>query len=128
MAIHEEVAKEISKSKIKKVGVLGTKVTVGNNFYKKALDKYHIEYVGLDEKDEDKLSDIIFNEILPGKERKDMPKIILEYVKKVKDKGCDAVVLACTEMPLFISQKDTNIKLLSSTDILAKSTVKKIFE
>lgn len=39
LAIHEEVVKEISESKIKKVGILGTKTTVYNNFYQNELKK-----------------------------------------------------------------------------------------
>ncbi len=127
VAIHEEVAKKISKDKLRKVAILGTKATTKNNFYNKELKKYEIECIGLEEKNEDNLSDIIFDEILPGKNEKNMKKIILDYISKIQDSECEGIVLACTELPIFVSSKDTKRKLYSSTDILAESCVKKIF-
>lgn len=128
VAIHEEVVKEISKSKIKKVGILGTKTTIYNGFYQKELGKENIDFEILSGEEEDRLNSLIFESMLKGKDHEEMHNLLLESVMYFSEKDCDGVILACTELPLFVKQKETDIRLFSSTHILAKSVFEKAFE
>jgi aspartate racemase len=128
LAIHEEVVKEISKSKVKKVGILGTKITVYNNFYQKELEKNNIDFEILTEQEEDKLNSLIFDKMLHGKNYDEMHKLLVKDIQLLRNKGCDGIILACTELPLFIKQKDVDVKLFASTNILAKSVFEKAFK
>lgn len=120
-AIHEEVVKEVLKTKIKKVGILGTKTTVQSNFYQKELEKNFINFEILDEDEEEKLDSLIFEKMLHGKDYADMKTILNSDIQIFKQRGCEGVILACTELPLFVEQKDSDIQIFSSTHILARS-------
>ena len=128
LAIHEEVVKEISKSKIKKIGILGTKTTVYNNFYQNELEKNNIDFEILSEQEEEKLNSLIFDKMLHGKDYDEMHKLLVKDIQLLKNKGCDGIILACTELPLFIKQEDVDVKLFASTNILAKSVFEKAFK
>ena len=73
------------------------------------------------------LDHCIFQEILHGRGNQKMKTLLLNGVNYLAAQGCEAVVLACTELPLFISQADTEIPLFSSTEILAKVVVEECF-
>ena len=127
IAIHEEVVKEVCKPQIRKIGILGTKTTVYNNFYQDELRDYNIVSEILDEKNEDKLHSLIFNKILLGKNHDEILHHLLSFIGLLKNKGCQGIILACTELPGFIKQKNTDVQIFSSTEILAKSVFENVF-
>ena len=127
LAIHEEVCKNISLSHMTRVGILGTKTTVYNNFYQKELDTYGIAHEILDEENETELNAMIFNKMIHGKNYFEMQELIKKHIDILSQRGCDAIVLACTELPLFISQDAVPVKLFASTTILASSVVQMVF-
>ncbi len=128
LAIHEEVCKKVKESNGKKVGILGTETTVYGNFYHDELNKLGVSYEVLDKKEEDILNKLIFEKMLYGKNYDEMRDLLLRQIGLFEKKGCDGVILACSELPLFISQEGVNLKLFPSTNILAESVYKKIFE
>ncbi len=128
IAIHEEVVKEIVSLNVKKVGILSTKTTVGAHFYQDELRKHHVGFETLCDADEEKLDSLIWSKMLHGKELESMRVLLKKYVAQFKRHGCDGVILACTELPLFISQEDVDVRLFSSTHILARSVVERVFE
>lgn len=122
--IAEATAKEIIKKEMKKVGLIGTKFTMEQDFYKKVFkDKFNIDTVIPDENERKIIHDIIYNELCKG--------IINEvskekYIKIINDlalKGAEGVVLGCTEIPLLINQEDVNIPVFDTTKIHAISAV-----
>ncbi len=127
LAIHEEVCKEVAKTDIKKIGILGTKTTVANRFYQEELSKYEIDVAILPQAQEAALDAVIFEEILYGRGEGKMKKLIIEAIDHLRQQACEGVILACTELPLFASQADTDMPLFSSTDILAKTVVNSCF-
>jgi len=128
LAIHEEVVKEVSKSSIKKVGILGTKITLEGKVYQKELEKNNISFELIRGESEEKMNTLIFNKMLQGKNYNEMHDLLLKHIESLKERGCDGVILACTELPLFINQDEVDIKLFPSTNILARSAFEKIFE
>ena len=126
-AIHEEVCSEVASSSIKKVGILGTKTTVDNCFYQNELAKYGISSVVLPKSSEDAFDRFIFEEMLRGRSMGMMKKLIMEGIDYMVQQGCEGVILACTELPIFVTQNETDIPLFSSTDILARSVVRECF-
>lgn len=127
LSIYEEVCKEIALLQYRKVGVLGTKTTLNSQFYQSELQSYGIAYEVLPEQDLEILDHCIFQEILHGHGNDKMKILLLEGVDYLASRGCEAVVLACTELPLFITQADTEVPLFSSTEILAKVVVEECF-
>ena len=127
MAIYEEVCKEIDQTNIKKIGILGTKTTVDHCFYQKELLKFGITAAVLPPAMETAFDTFIFEEMLHGRGTGTMKNLILAGIEHLKDQGCEGIVLACTELPLFIDQEDVDIPLFSSTKILAQAVVQECF-
>lgn len=127
LSICEVVCKAISSTSIKKVGILGTKTTMDNCFYQQELSRMGIEYVTLPAARETTLDKLIFEKVLYGREQVKMRALILESIQYLQNQGCEGVILACTELPLFVKQEDTEMPLFLSTQILAEAVVEACF-
>lgn len=127
LSIYEEVCKEVALSQYRKVGILGTQTTIQNEFYQRELQTYGIQYTLLPAHETKTLDHCLFTEILQGSGNQRMKQLLLNGVDWLSQNGCEAIILACTELPLFIRQTDTDVPLLSSTEILAKTVVEECF-
>ena len=122
--IADATGKKIIEKGLQKVGLLGTKFTMEEDFYKKVLkEKYNIDVVIPDEKEREIIHDIIFQELCKGVinevSKEKYKKIIYNLVLK----GAEGVVLGCTEIPLLLKQEDVNIPIFDTTTIHAISAV-----
>ncbi len=125
LAIQEEVIKKIRQDELRKVGILGTKITVDSQIYKQELDKYGIESCWLPDSTVDAFNHLIFKEMLRGSSYDLMHLRLKEYADLLVAHGCEGIILGCTEFPLFISQLDVPVPLYASTQILAESVFSK---
>ena len=123
LSIYEEVCKEVSRSSMKKVGILGTKTTVDNCFYQEELARYGIDHVILPPAREAAFDAFIFDEMLYGRGEGTMKRLILDGIRYLEEQGCEGVIMACTELPLFVTQMDTDMPLFMSTQVLAQVVV-----
>jgi len=122
--IAEEVAKDASRRGFKHLGILGTKYLIESEVYPSRLEKYNIKYTIPDEDERNKINDIILNELVYGKFLEESRKYLQKIIDEFKDKGCDAVVLGCTELPLIINDEVSSLPILDSTRILAVAALK----
>ena len=53
---------------------------------------------------------------------------LTEVIRALKDEGCDAVVLGCTEIPLLMSHEQSPLPMLDSTRLLAMAALRKAVE
>lgn len=127
LSIYEEVCKEIALAQHRKVGILGTCTTIRSQFYQRELATYGIAYTLLPEEAMIQLDQCIFQEILHGSGTQRMKQLLLNGIQHLADQGCEAVVLGCTEFPLFVRQADTDVPLFSSTELLARTVVEECF-
>ncbi len=123
ISITETVAKECESKKYKKVGVLGTKYTMQGHVYRNELSKFKIEMIVPDKNDQEIINSIIFDELVSGKITKSSSKRMIEIIQKLKESGCDAVILGCTEIPLFINSKNSPLPVVDSTRLLARKAL-----
>jgi aspartate racemase len=124
ISITETVAKECQSKGHKKVGVLGTKYTMQGSLYRDALSELKIETVVPDENDQESINAIIFDEMVLGKITENSSKHMIEVIQKLKNSGCDAVILGCTEIPLFVDSKNSPLPVVDSTRLLARKALK----
>jgi len=117
--IIKETANEVSKSGIKKVGLLGTEMTIESNIYTNALKD--IQILTLNKTEQKETTKIILN-ILAGKKSRKDRKILTQFIQKLRDLGARKVILGCTELPLAIK---SNTDVFDTLEILAKSTVER---
>ena len=106
-----------------KVGIIGIKQTILSKIYQKKIRKKGCEYILPNTRELQIITNIIMN-ILSGKKLSNDRLALLKIIKRFKKEKCKGVMLACTELPLIISQKDTNLKVLDTLQILAESTVR----
>ena len=99
--IAEETAKEIVSQKINKVGLLGTKFTMENSFFKDRLSQFGIESIVPDDADKDYIHASIFNELTRGFFKDDTKNKYLEIIDKLKNGGAKGVVFGCTEFSIL---------------------------
>lgn len=122
--IVEPTAHAIQKAGVKKVGLLGTKVTMGEPFYLGRLQKKHeIEVLVPDMADQEKINTIIFEELVQGKVREASKKEYLKIIDKLSQRGAEGIILGCTEINLLIRQKDTPTLLFDTTELHALAAV-----
>ncbi|EFC31826.1 aspartate racemase, putative [Campylobacter jejuni subsp. jejuni 414] len=110
--IAKSTAKALKQENIQKVGLLGTKYTMTQDFYKKILEEENISTIIPSDEDIKIVHDIIFNELCKGEIKQESKEKYLNIIKKLQAMGAKGVVLACTEIGLLVSKNDTNINIL----------------
>jgi aspartate racemase len=119
LSIIEVVSDECKSRGYRKVGVLGTKYTMKGPMYKEALAKRMIKMVVPDAKDKERVNSVIFDELVPEGATESSVKVLVDVVEKLKNAGCDAVILGCTELPLVLNMKNSPLPVVDSTRLLA---------
>ena len=117
--IVDTVAEKIEEQEITKVGLLGTKFTMEQPFYKELLKTRGIEVVIPNEEDRQIVHDVIYNELCKGEVNDSSREKYVAIIEKLKDEGAGGIILGCTEIPLLLEQKDTSVPLFDTTYIHA---------
>src|SRR3989344_3298339 len=118
----KEVAIYAKKLKLKKVGLLGTPTTLKSNLYQGVLAKYGIKTI-LPKKSKFKVIGSVIRNVIAGIHSKKDRKNLLIIAQELKEKGAQAIILGCTELPLVFPKK-IPLKVLNSLDILAEALLK----
>jgi aspartate racemase len=126
--IARAVAEEAHRLGYARLGILGTKYLTEGPVYTEVLEEFRIESRIPDEADRDRINEIIFKELVNGVFTEDSRSYFNEVAGKLKARGCDAVVLGCTEIPLIVRPDDTPLPTLDSTRLLARAALKKALE
>jgi len=122
--IIDVTADEIKKMGFEKVGLLGTRFTMEQDFYKMRLkEKHGIESIIPEKTDRDIIHSVIMNELSVGVFNKESKIKYLEIITKLSKRGAQGVILGCTEIPLIVTENDTDIPLFDTTLLHAKSAV-----
>jgi len=109
---------------VKCVGLLGTKFTMEQDFYKGRLkDKFNIDVLVPDETQRQIVHNIIYQELCLGEIKEASRQKYVEIIAGLKAKGAEAVILGCTEIALLIGQTDTDVRLYDTTKIHADQAV-----
>ena len=122
----EETAKETQKrnSSIKKTGLLASIGTYKAEIYNKYFKKYNIEVISPEEKDKEEVMRVIYA-VKAGNLSEEVKKSIISIAQKLIDKGAEAIIAGCTEIPLILKEENFSVPLIDPTQVLAKAAVKK---
>lgn len=118
--IADTTATELKKSRIKKVGLLGTKYTMQQEFYKKVLQDNDIEVIVPDDADIEVVNRIIYGELCLGKITAPSKAVYLRIISELSQQGAEGIILGCTEIGLLVKQSDTSVPLFDTTLIHAE--------
>jgi aspartate racemase len=122
------VALEASRSGYVRLGILGSKYLTESTVYPEALSEFAIESEIPDEPDRVRINEIILRELVNGIFLEDSRLYFNEVTEKLKSRGCDAVVLGCTEIPLIVRTDDCPLPTLDSTRLLARAALRRALE
>lgn len=123
--IADATAEQLLSDGVTKVGLLGTRFTMEQDFYKRRLvDKFGVEVLVPNEDDRDVIHTVIYSELCQGVVSAESRERYLEVVDRLSSQGAQAVILGCTEIALLINQQHTDIPLYDTTKIHADYAVK----
>ncbi len=124
LSIVEATAKAALKEGYKRVGLLGTKFTMGKSFYPDVLSQYEIEIVVPDIKGQAYINRMLFEEVAQGQYFQSSKQQVIEITKEMKSRRMiDALILGCTELPLFLDETDVAMPVLDTVAIHAKAAI-----
>ncbi len=126
--IAREVAQQAQRQNFKRLGVLGTRYLMEGPVYPEALQAAGIEHRTPGPEQRARVNQIIFDELVNGEILPRSLAYFVEVIRSLKDEGCDAVVLGCTEIPLLVTPESSPLPTLDSTRILAQAAVRKAVE
>jgi aspartate racemase len=118
-----EVARTAQENQFETVGVLGTQYLMEGPVYQSKLAEAGIKSRVPAAEDRQQINKIIFEELVYGRFDSGSREYFCRVISKLKEEGCDAVVLGCTEIPLLVGQQDSALPVLDSTRILARAAL-----
>jgi aspartate racemase len=126
--IAREIAAEAQRRQFKRLAVLGTRYLMEGPVYPQILKAAGIEHRIPKPDQRERINQIIFDELVNGQFLPRSLAYFVEVIRALKDEGCDAVVLGCTEIPLLVSPESSPLPTLDSTRLLARAAVRKAIE
>jgi len=121
LSIIEETVSEIKKQNFRKIGLLATTSTIRNKLYQTPLEHNGIELIVPKDTNQQLIGEII-PRILASHILADDKESLLQIINTFKNEGAEAVVLACTDLPLLIAKTKSNLALIDTLQVLARST------
>lgn len=121
--IAETVAGEAQRRGFTRLGITGTKYLMTGPVYPKTLERFGIACDIPDPEDREKIDAIIFDDLVNGRFPEPARCYFNEVIQQFRDKGCQAVVLGCTEIPLLVDPNDCPLPVLDSTRLLARAAL-----
>lgn len=121
LSIVKVAADEAKKRGLKRLLLLGTRITMESNFYHKEFEKQAMEIITPSENEQKIVTSIIDNDLIEGGTIKDESR--KQLIEIINSQEVDGVILGCTELPIILSQNDLPLPLLNTTNILAEAAL-----
>ena len=119
--IAEVVVAEAAARGFRNVGLLGTRWLVASDVYPRTLVRPTAE-------EREELSRIIMDELVCSVFEPSSVAYYQKVIARMRDEGCDAVILGCTEIPLIINDSNSPLPTLDSTRLLARAALRRAVE
>ena len=113
----------LDRKNIRRVGLLGTKYTMQQDFIKGRLAERGLEVLIPEDNDMEMINRVIFEELCVGKILPESKREFLKVIEKLQNRGAEGVILGCTEIGLLVKQADTDLPVFDTTEIHAKAAV-----
>ena len=121
--IAEVVATEAVRRGYHRLGLTGTRWLVDSEVYPEKLEPLGVQLVRPGAEERDRISEIIMKELVYGITKPESVEYVQRVIEGFKARGCDAVVLGCTEIPLIINDENSALPTLDSTRLLARAAL-----
>jgi aspartate racemase len=122
--IADATAQHITSRRLKKVGLLATKFTMEEAFYKgRLIDKHGLEVIIPNQEEREIVHRVIYDELCLGKIRQVRKEQYIRIMDHLVDQGAEGIILGCTEISLLVGQEDCFVPLFDTTRIHAEAAV-----
>ena len=119
--IADPTAEAIRHAGLQRVGLLGTRFTMEQDFYRQRLERRHgIDVLVPDASDRDEVHRIIYDELCRGEVREASRVIYRAVIQGLVERGAEAVILGCTEISLLVGSADARVPLFDTTALHAR--------
>ncbi len=120
--IVDATAQDVREREIKKVGLLGTKITMEEDFYKERLiGKHNLEVMIPDERQRKIVNEIVFGELCRGEMSQSSRQELSGIMHNLAANGAEGIILGCTEIGLLVDPQDVHVPVFNTTTIHAKA-------
>jgi aspartate racemase len=126
--IADVVGDEAKARHFQRLGLTGTKWLVESSVYPDRLLTRGVSHVRPTPSEREDINQIIFGELAYGVTSADAVTRFQRVISRMKDEGCDAVVLGCTEIPLLMNDANSPLPTLDSTRLLARAALRRAVE
>lgn len=123
--IAEVVAAEAVDRGLRRLGLTGTRWLVESEIYPEKLAAHGLECVRPSAAERDEINRVIMEDLVYGVFRPEAAACFQRVIGRMRDAGCDAVVLGCTEIPLIMNDSNSPLPTLDSTRLLARAALRR---
>jgi aspartate racemase len=114
----------IKKKGLHKVGLLGSRFTMEEDFYRGRLkERFGLEVIIPQEKDRETVNRIIYDELAVGKFTDSSKQAYIEVINRLVEQGAEGIILGCTEIPLLVKAGDVDVPLFDTTRLHVEAAV-----
>jgi len=121
--IAEVVAEKAVERGFHRLGLTGTRWLVDSEVYPEKFARYGLEYLRPSPTEREEINRIIMDELVYGVFKAEAVAYLQQVIHDLREQGCDAVILGCTELPLIINDANLSLPTLDSTRLLARAAL-----
>jgi len=121
--IADATAAQIKRAGLRTIGLLGTRFTMEQDFYRGRIEAHGIKVVAPDAEDRDLVHRVIYDELCLGDIRDDSRNAYREVIARLAARGAEGIIFGCTEIGLLVSAADSPVPAFDTTAIHAASAV-----
>ena len=108
----------------RRVGLLATRYTLEHGFYREQIERGRpLEVLTPEDDERSAIHRIIFDELCHGQVESASKELVRALSGRLRDRGCDALILGCTELALLVTPEDSPLPLLDSTELHIEAAV-----
>lgn len=126
LTMTELVAQVVAADRRQLVGLIGTKLVMHSSTYQTPLGMRGVRIMHPDPEDAESLDKVIYGELIFGHIRPDSRQFLFDLLRKLKERGCEGVILGCSEAPLVISAENSPLPVYDPASILADAGLERV--
>lgn len=119
------VADAVKANSCRTVGLIGTRYVTFGSTYQTSLGLRGMHLLVPDQAETDDIDQIIFNEAIFGGVKDDSRKRVIKAIQKLGERGCDALILGCSEASLLMTIEDSPLPVFDPVELLADAAIKR---
>ena len=123
LSIVDVTVKECLERDYKKIGILGLERTMSGGLYEIPLQETGLIPIVPTKEERDIVNRVLWENVIPGNPTAETTQEVVNVLKQLKDRGCDAVILGCTELPIIITEANSPLPSIDTTRLLAKKAL-----